>query len=148
MKIPTKISSRYDHCLEGRSGTRIHQKGSVWRQVKLQGLPPAATPAEAPSPSPLPLRHQPVCGASQARTAWLSPKVTLPTCLQSSPAGSPTLLGRRAANLRPQVLSSELPHQQIQPKKTKVLCLFSKLEPGAIPVRHAWLNGAVSGPCL
>lgn len=26
--------------------------------------------------------------------------------------------------------------------------MFSKLEPEAIPVRHAWLNGAVAGPCL
>lgn len=96
-------------------------RGSASSQVKVQGLPVTATQAEASAS---------VWGAgghSQA-ASWqlgaacappLPPQVALPTCLPSSPSGCLALPGRRAANLCPRVLPSQLPHRGTQAKENQ-----------------------------
>lgn len=72
-------------------------------------------------------------------------QVALPTCLHPPPLAAPLCLGEeQTCVLR---CSPPTPHLGTPPRKTKALCLFSKPEPEAIPVRPAWLNGAVSGCC-
>lgn len=77
-------------------------------------------------------------GSPWAAAGGVHAGLTLPRpCppVSSPPLGQPHSAGEKATNLRPQVLSSQLSHLGRRPKKTKALCLFSKPEPEAIPVR-------------
>lgn len=83
MEIPTKISFHSNHGMGGWSGACTYLRGPAWRQVKVWGLPAAATQAEVLIPQSLPLKRQslhevhPQAASRQlqeARTPWLTPK--------------------------------------------------------------------------
>lgn len=140
MKSPSKASIHYKRCLQGRNRDCVHSRGSAWRQVKVQGLP--ATPTQAEASASL---WGAFSGSQFAAGGGM--------CSPAHPASGPAHLSPVLPLWQPhfaQEKSSKPASSGALPvtppgdtAKENQSTLFSKLEPGAIPVRHAWLNGAV-----
>lgn len=108
-----------------------------------RGLPAAATHTAVPRPSSLCLRTQSLCGVHSRAAARLTP-VSGPAHLPlACPIWQPRHAwweGSKPASSGAPLLA--LPPWETEPKKTGALCLFSELQPGAVPVRQPGLKAA------
>ena len=152
MRSPTEVSIHYQCCLQGRTGACIAIQRVCFEAVQGVGFTCNCHPSgdiglcvggggDAFSGSQLAAG-----GGMHSPThphRWPCPPVCSPPHLAAS-----LCPGEEQQSRVPGCSPPSSPTGGPKPKKTNALCLFSKPEPAAIPVRHAWLNGAVSGPCL